>query len=204
MVLGLTALVSIIRYKRLSYTLKPIVFLASFSFFTEIVAFCFAKYFHNNLWVYAIACPSEFGFYSMFFYRVLNHIVLKKAIFFTWLLFSVSVISILVIKPKLLLGGRTDVMVMSALSCVWCLFYYFQIFNNLYKKINLSLLIIVTGMIIYFAFTSIFWAIYLFLNTETYISFLNNLEPFLCTAVILEYIAIIVGILIYKPKFDEH
>ncbi len=179
------------------------VYLALFSFFTEILAYCFAKYFHNNLWVYAIACPFEFGFYSLFFNRVLNNIKLKKVVFYSWVLFSLCTFFILIIKPSLLLGGRTDVMVMSTFSYAWCLFYYFQIFTNLHKKINLSLLIIVTGMVIYFAFTSVFWAVYAFLNNDTYLVFLSKLEPFLCIAVILEYIAIMVGVLIYKPKFDE-
>lgn len=203
LVLGLTAFIALIRHKHLSYALKPLAYLAAFSFLTEILAYCFAKYFHNNLWVYAIACPLEFGFYSMFFYRVLNQFILKKAILYIWVLFTLCTFIILLLKPSLLLGGRTDVMVMSTFNCMWCLFYYYQIFTNLHKKINLSLLIIITGMVIYFAFTSIFWAVYAFLNTDAYLVFLLKLEPFLCLAIILEYIAIIIGVLIYKPKFDE-
>jgi hypothetical protein len=203
LVLGLTAIIAFIRFRQLSFALKPLAYLAAFSIITEIIAYSCARYFHNNMWVYVIACPIEFGFYSMFFYRVLNNLLLKKAILFSWVLFSTITFFILIIKPNLLLGGRTDVMVMSAFCCMWCLFYYFQIFNNLNKKINISLLISITGMVIYFAFTSIFWAVYAFLNTDSYLDFLLKLEPFLFLAVILEYSAIIVSVLIYKPDFDE-
>lgn len=188
--IGLCSIVAILKYRNLIYYLKPIAYLSTFSFLTEVVAYIFAEKFHNNLWVYAIACPIEFGCYSLLFSNIIEIRKISMIIKSIWILFSLTTIIILIFYPSILLGGRLDVIAMSICCSIYCIIYYFNIFNHLDIRIELNKLIPITGMLFYFSFTSIYWTIYLNFNT----SFLSDFEPFLLISICLEYISLIVAL----------
>lgn len=177
-----SAVVGVFNYSKLVPALRWVLFAVVFALLTEAFGYWAQKHFGNNKLVFLIANPIETILYVLFFIEVIPQKTIKWiSITASSYIFLASFVNI-VFAAETLMSFFYFIIIKGIIITLLCLIYLYNLFalDETKNDINTDLLIIVTGLVFYYSFSSIFYSIWNYQTKRNVdISVILQIKPYL-------------------------
>ena len=204
--------VSSLVLKKTHENLKFVTYAVIFSFLEDLLAKYLTIKFHNSSWLFCFSTPAEYILFSMFLYKNSINTSIKKIMVVSFFcVYLYSIINLIIVHNPFPANLYTFI-VTSFLVSLFAVSYYrdLLVVNIDSFKLEIPVLIIVTGLLVYNAFSAIYFSLLIYLG-DTPAKYLNHvvitkikeIRKLIDFTSVIMYLCIAAGLLISMFKKKE-